>query len=57
MPHLSDFTICASFGTESKDVLRSINSFQELFKVNASIDGIAKEHHHGEWGVVLPETN
>lgn len=57
MPHLSDFTICASFGTESKDFLRSINSFQELFKVNASIDGIAKEHHHGEWGVVLPETN
>lgn len=38
MLHLSDFTIRASFGTESKDFLRSINnSSQELFKVNASL--------------------
>ena len=31
MLHLSDFTIRASFGTESKDFLRSINTAPKSF--------------------------
>lgn len=58
MLHLSDFTISASFGTESKNFLRSINTApKSFFRVNASFDRIAKEDHSGECGVVLPETN
>ena len=39
MPHLSDFLISASFGTESKDFLRSINTApKNLMRVNASIE-------------------
>ena len=53
MPHLSDFSISALFGTESRDFLRSINTAPKNFvRVNASFGRIAKEHHRGECGVV-----